>query len=160
MSSNNASSESSPLTYTPLSEIPAAYETVQATFASGVTRSIEWRKAQIKQLGFLVQDNEEQFVEALKKDLNRPAFETLTAEINPFKAEVNEALANVKTWATPTGVKTTLLWMGAGPKVYSEPKGALRLGASGGEELILLAECRRRLDRRDLELYVLSPRCF
>lgn len=108
-----------------------AYDTVQTTFASGVTRSIEWRKAQIKQLGFLVQDNEDAFVEALKLDLNRPAFETLTAEINPFKAEVNEALAHVKSWATPTSVKTTWLWMGAGPKVYSEPKGTLRVLREG-----------------------------
>ena len=46
------------LKYTDIRDIKKAVNTVTQAFESGKTRSIEWRKAQIKQLGFMVQDNE------------------------------------------------------------------------------------------------------
>jgi hypothetical protein len=46
------------LKYTDVRDIKKHVQAVTAAFDSGKTRSIEWRKAQIKQLGFMVQDNE------------------------------------------------------------------------------------------------------
>ena len=48
----------------------------QAAFRSGRTRSVEFRKAQIAQVGYMLQDNEDRFREALKSDLGRPYQET------------------------------------------------------------------------------------
>ncbi|BGP39510.1 Hexadecenal dehydrogenase [Rhodotorula kratochvilovae] len=105
-------------------DIPKAHETVYKTFLTGKTRPVAWRKAQIKQLGLLVQDNEDAFVKALEQDLSRPAFETITAELNPIKAEINEVYRHVEKWAKPQRVKTAVTWISAKPTVYSEPKGA------------------------------------
>ncbi|GAA6056638.1 hypothetical protein JCM3770_006323 [Rhodotorula araucariae] len=110
-------------------DIPKAHETVCRTFLTGKTRPIAWRKSQIQQLGLLVQDNEDAFVKALTQDLGRPAFETITAELNPMKAEINEVYRHVEKWAKPQRVKTALTWVAAKPTIYSEPKGvALIIG--------------------------------
>lgn len=55
-------------------------------------------------------ENEKAFTDAVYLDLNRPAFETITAETNAIKAEVNEAIAHLAGWAKPQGVKTSLIW--------------------------------------------------
>ncbi|GAA5898889.1 hypothetical protein JCM5296_004411 [Sporobolomyces johnsonii] len=109
--------------FTPVEQIQPAYDTVNQTFLSGKTRPLEWRKHQIKQLGFLVQDNEDAFVSALEQDLGRPAFETIVAELNPVKAEINEVYDHVEKWAKPKRVKTVAMWKLSKPTVYSEPKG-------------------------------------
>ncbi|GAA5912424.1 hexadecenal dehydrogenase [Sporobolomyces salmoneus] len=115
--------------FTPTEQIQPAYDAVYETFLSGVTRPVSWRKHQIKQLGFLIQDNEDAFVKALETDFGRPAFETIVAELNPVKAEINEVYDHVEKWATPTKVSTVFMWKAAKPTVYYEPKGvALIIG--------------------------------
>lgn len=71
----------------------------------------------------LQQDNEDAFCAALEKDLGRPHFETITAEINPMKAEINDVHDHVAHWAKPTRVKTSPTWVAAKPTIYHEPKG-------------------------------------
>lgn len=108
---------------TPVDSIPAKHEQAYQTFLSGKTRDIAWRKRQIKQLGFLIQDNEDKFVKALEADFGRPAFETITGEINPAKQEINEVYDHLDKWSKPVRVKTTFAWKGVKPTVYQEPKG-------------------------------------
>ncbi|GAA5990771.1 hypothetical protein JCM10908_000008 [Rhodotorula pacifica] len=108
---------------TPVDQIPALHQQAYSTFLSGKTRSIEYRKRQIKQLGFLIQDNEDKFVRALEQDFGRPRFETITGELNPAKQEINEVYAHLEKWAKPTRVSTTFMWKGVKPTVYHEPKG-------------------------------------
>ncbi|KWU41154.1 aldehyde dehydrogenase [Rhodotorula sp. JG-1b] len=110
---------------TPVDEIPALHRQAYATFLSGKTRSIEYRKRQIKQLGFLIQDNEQQFCRALEQDFGRPAFETITGELNPAKQEIQEVYNHLDKWAKPVRVKTSFAWKGVKPTVYQEPKGVV-----------------------------------
>jgi acyl-CoA reductase-like NAD-dependent aldehyde dehydrogenase len=49
---------------------------LRAGFASRKLRSIEFRKAQLSQLAYLISDNKEAIARALKQDLGRPEFET------------------------------------------------------------------------------------
>ena len=51
-------------------------ETARHTFLSDRARSVEFRKEQIAQVGYLLRDNEDRFKEALKLDLGRHAVET------------------------------------------------------------------------------------
>ncbi|POY72202.1 hypothetical protein BMF94_4778 [Rhodotorula taiwanensis] len=110
---------------TPVDSIPAKHEQAYQTFLAGKTRDIAWRKRQIKQLGFLIQDNEDKFVKALEADFGRPAFETITGEINPAKQEINEVYDHLDKWSKPVRVKTTFAWKGVKPTVYQEPKGVV-----------------------------------
>ena len=72
------------------------------------------------------QDNEPAFIAALAADLSRPDFETIVAELNPLKGEINEAYDHLDKWAKPVKVKTSAVWGLAKATVYSEPKGAFR----------------------------------
>jgi len=65
--------------------ISQIHKELTATFLSGKTRPIAFRKEQIKKLGFLVQDNEQAFADALRKDLGRPEGETLFGETAVMK---------------------------------------------------------------------------
>jgi aldehyde dehydrogenase (NAD+) len=51
------------------------YSTLNKTFRSGKTKPIAFRKVQILQLAYLLQDNLERFKEALAIDLGRPPLE-------------------------------------------------------------------------------------
>lgn len=51
------------------------YSTLNKTFRSGKTKPIAFRKVQILQLAYLVQDNLERFKEAFAIDLGRPPLE-------------------------------------------------------------------------------------
>lgn len=49
---------------------------LRAYFHTGATKSIEWRKEQLRQLRKLVLENEQLLSEACRDDLGKPAFES------------------------------------------------------------------------------------
>ncbi|KAL7008422.1 Hexadecenal dehydrogenase [Cystobasidiomycetes sp. EMM_F5] len=57
--------------YTPLSAIPDIVAGVKAEYYSGKTRSVTWRRTQLRSLGYLVKDNEDQIYDVIHKDLGR-----------------------------------------------------------------------------------------
>ena len=61
-------------------------------FKGNRTRSLSWRKQQLRQLSSLIFDNEEQIRAALKADLNKSKNEALLHELNVVKAEVFETI--------------------------------------------------------------------
>ena len=74
-------------------------------------------------------DNEAAFVEAVRKDLARPQLETIIAEVNYVKSEINEALNHLDKWAKPISVKTEGVWKLTKAKMYTEPKGESRINS-------------------------------
>ena len=52
------------------------HATAREAFASGRTKSIAFRKAQIVQVGYMLKDNEQRIMDAFKSDLGRPYQET------------------------------------------------------------------------------------
>lgn len=75
------------------------YHRLRATFATGKTKDLRWRKWQLKQLYWLLDENEQHFIDSLAKDLHRHAFESLMADINEAKKAVLEALNHLEQWA-------------------------------------------------------------
>ncbi|KAL8277569.1 hypothetical protein RQP46_010001 [Phenoliferia psychrophenolica] len=75
------------------------------------------------------QDNQKAITDAVLADLGRPAFETIVAELEPTKGEINEAISHLNGWAKPRKVKTSFAWYFAKATVASVPKGcALIIG--------------------------------
>ncbi|MDX1885232.1 aldehyde dehydrogenase family protein [Mycolicibacterium sp. 120270] len=72
---------------------------LRATFASGRTRSIEWRKQQLNAIARLMTENEERVAAALEQDLGRNRFEAWLADIASTVGEAKDAAKNVKKWA-------------------------------------------------------------
>lgn len=88
----------------------------------------------------MVRDHEEAFFEALKKDLNKPEYETFGAEIAQLIGEIDFALKNLDTWARPQKVSAALVSFPSRHYVYPQPYGvAFIIGAWNYPILLLLA---------------------
>ncbi|KAJ6016844.1 aldehyde dehydrogenase 3b1 [Penicillium sp. IBT 35674x] len=75
------------------------YDTLRATFASGKTKDLRWRKWQLKQLYWLLDENEDALLSAMSEDLHRHPFESLSTDIAETKNEVIEMIDNVEKWS-------------------------------------------------------------
>jgi aldehyde dehydrogenase (NAD+) len=111
------------LTYSDISSIPGTIASLRATFESGVTRPLSWRRAQLRGLLSLVRENEDAIVAALAADLRRPAFDAIAMEVLVIQAEVHEALANLGAWAADEAVDTPLMLAPATSHIRKEPLG-------------------------------------
>ena len=87
-----------PPTATTTPDIPNTVRRLRETFASGRTRSVEWRKQQLQALESMMVDNEGAIMEALEKDLGRSPFEAWLADIASTAGEAKDAAKNVKKW--------------------------------------------------------------
>ncbi|MFI2839375.1 aldehyde dehydrogenase family protein [Mycolicibacterium neoaurum] len=80
-------------------DIPAVVARMRATYATGRTRDLEWRRRQLRALESLVVDNEEAIAAALRADLGRQPFEAWLADVASTAAEAADAAKNVGKWA-------------------------------------------------------------
>ncbi len=78
--------------------IPETVARLRATFASGRTRSVEWRKQQLKAIEAMMTENETAIVGALTEDLDRGPFESWMADVAPVASEARQAAKNVRKW--------------------------------------------------------------
>lgn len=118
------------LEFDTVESIPAINADLRRAFLSGKTRNLEYRKDQLKQLSFLLRDNEDAWVDALAKDLGRSKFETMFAELLVTITEAVEAVNHLEKWAKKEKVAPGLAWGFHNPHVRREPKGSvLILGA-------------------------------
>lgn len=56
---------------------------LRGTFGSGKTKSVEWRRSQLKALLKLAEFHEGEILEALRSDLSKPELESLLQEVGP-----------------------------------------------------------------------------
>merc|ERR1711942_573850 len=112
----------------------AAYvETVNALRASylgGKLRTLEARRTQLMQFVDMLQDNRELWLDALKKDLHKPAFETDLTELMFTLNEAKHAYNELDSWMKPEKVKRGLLFAMDDAYIRREPFGvSLIMGA-------------------------------
>jgi aldehyde dehydrogenase (NAD+) len=79
-------------------DIPAIVSRLRATFATGRTRSVDWRKQQLRALQRLAEENEEAIAAALEQDLGRKPFEAWLTDVAPTAGEAKDAAKNVGKW--------------------------------------------------------------
>ncbi|HET7202413.1 MAG TPA: aldehyde dehydrogenase family protein [Steroidobacteraceae bacterium] len=119
-----AFSDPSPATAA-LPAIPAVLDRLRATFATGKTRSIEWRLHQLKELARMMRDHEKDFGEALRADLGKCSFEAVLTELSFVESEANYAHKHLKRWLKPKRVRTPLMAMPGRSYIQPEPKGVV-----------------------------------
>ena len=61
----------------------------------------------------------------IKRDLNKPEFETYLGEIGGVLGEIDETIKNLKTWAKSESVKTPLHLKPASSRIIPEPYGVV-----------------------------------
>ena len=115
------------MTITPPAPVDASVlaKTLRATFDSGRTRPLAWRKEQLAGLRRMMEEGEEELLEALRLDLARPKVEAFAADIGHTKQELRHMAKHVERWMKPTKVRMPLAG-GAGQGV--DRAGAARRG--------------------------------
>ncbi|WP_010177305.1 aldehyde dehydrogenase [Aquimarina agarilytica] len=111
-------------------EVKALIDTQRKFFYSNATKPVSFRIAQLKKLKQLLKDNEAQLHKAIYADLRKSEFDNLTTELLPLYSEIDYAVKNLKKWATPKRVKTTILNFPSKSYIVAEPLGvSLIIGA-------------------------------
>ncbi|CEG27282.1 aldehyde dehydrogenase [Bacillus sp. B-jedd] len=92
-------------------------------FAKGNTMDIQFRRESLKKLRKLIQDHEQDFLSALKEDLNKSDFESYLTEVGIVLSELRFTEKNLEKWAKPRRVKSTISLAGSRSYIYPEPYG-------------------------------------
>jgi acyl-CoA reductase-like NAD-dependent aldehyde dehydrogenase len=95
---------------------------MRATYASGRTKSLQWRKQQLRQLLAALIDNHEEVTSAIRADLGGPKIRGF-AELQGAVSGARFALENLDSWAADE--KSAGAPIGGEAFVRSEPKGLL-----------------------------------
>lgn len=83
-------------------EDPAALVArLRATFRSGRTRPLDWRKRQLTRLRDLLTDHREDIADALRADLGKPRAEAYRSEIDFSVREIDHTLDHLEEWLSP-----------------------------------------------------------
>lgn len=93
-------------------------------FATGVTRSYEFRIDELTKLKEMLDLHETEIYQALKNDLNKSPHEVFTTELGVVYAEVNFAIKYLIKWMDKEKVKTPTTHRGSSSYIYKEPYGA------------------------------------
>ncbi|KAH9903161.1 NAD-aldehyde dehydrogenase [Cubamyces lactineus] len=111
--------------YTALEEIPKIHQRARDAYRSGKLKSIEYRREQIAQVGYLLKDNEQRFIDALRTDLGRPAQETIFLDFAAVYIDVKTAYDNVAKWTRSERATFSLNFFVMSPRLRPEPKGVV-----------------------------------
>ncbi len=102
----------------------------QLYFSSDETKSIVFRKTQLKKLKALLIANEPALYEAIYKDFKKSTFETYATELGLVYHEIDTALKELQGWSSRQRVATNLANFPAKSYIISEPLGvAFIMGA-------------------------------
>lgn len=96
---------------------------LRATFETGRTRPMRWRRDQLVALQRLLSEEEEVFVAALNEDLGRPPTEAWLADLAPVATEASYAAKHLRKWMRPRRVGVPLAARPARARIIPEPLG-------------------------------------
>ncbi|KAG0196671.1 Aldehyde dehydrogenase [Mortierella sp. GBA30] len=114
------------LEYKSEEHILQAVHASQAAFKTGLTRVLEFRRRQLEQLWRMLDENTEEFCEALYQDLKKPRFESLIAEVYGTKQDIYDAMVHLNEWAKDERTAPSLLnRFGTTCIKRKEPKGTV-----------------------------------
>lgn len=98
-------------------------------FASGATKTLAFRRDQLRKLRRMVAENETVLFSALRQDLHKPPFEAYGGDTGPVLREIDHALAHLRSWMRPKRVRTPVVYFPAACSIVPEPYGvALIIG--------------------------------
>ncbi|MFT6084809.1 MAG: aldehyde dehydrogenase (NAD+) [Glaciecola sp.] len=103
---------------------------LKRTFATGRTKSYQWRVEQLNALKLLIEENSKAIISALHTDLGKCETESWLAEIGYSLADIKGNLKRLKTWMKPAKISTPMITQPGKSYTISEPLGvALIIGA-------------------------------
>jgi aldehyde dehydrogenase (NAD+) len=106
-------------------DVPATVAQLRATFESGRTRSLDWRRDQLKRLRSLLVERESELLAALAADLGKPPTEAWATDIGFVISEIDHALRHLRSWVRPRRVWAPLVTRPARASIVREPLGVV-----------------------------------
>ena len=116
------------------------FDAQKALFASGVTRTYDWRVEQLDRMARMIGENEERFQKAMAKDF-KTASQEYIFETQASAGETEVQKSQLKEWMKPVEAPVPRCLAKTGHKgmVYREPYGvALIIGPFNGPLLLLI----------------------
>ncbi|MGK4578601.1 aldehyde dehydrogenase family protein [Kitasatospora sp. HPMI-4] len=113
------------LTTTAAADAAATVTRLNAAFATGRTKPLAWRKAQLRALRRLLVEQEDAFAAALHTDLGKNATEAYTTEIGFSINEIDHTLRHLDRWLRPRRVPVPLALQPARARTVREPLGTV-----------------------------------
>ena len=111
---------------------------LRSYYQAGATKSLAFRKEQLKKLRLAVQKYETVIAEALYTDLKKSPEEVYATETGLVLTEINVALKNLSQWLEPEDVNTNLVNLPSGSRVYRDPLGVVLIIAPWNYPMQLL----------------------
>ncbi|MBV8950863.1 MAG: aldehyde dehydrogenase family protein [Actinobacteria bacterium] len=110
---------------TPVQDIPDIVKRLRTAFASGRTRTADWRREQLGRLVTMLRERESDFVTAVNRDLGRAPTEAYATEIGFTVAEAEHARRHLARWMRPERVTPPVALQPARARVHCEPVGVV-----------------------------------
>ncbi|MFC8528911.1 aldehyde dehydrogenase family protein [Nocardia sp. NPDC057227] len=115
-------------------------ERARSAFASGRTRPLSWRIAQLEGLLRFVDDSDADIAAAIGADLGRSPMATFMADIGPVRHEIRHTLAKLASWVRPTPVRVSAATAPGRAWSLPEPKGTVLILGTWNFPLLLTVQ--------------------
>jgi aldehyde dehydrogenase (NAD+) len=119
-----APNDTQPPTPSPV-DIPDTVKRLRATFESGRTRPLEWRRAQLQALRAMLVEREGALLGALAADLGKPATEAYAADVGFLFADLDMACKHLRSWTRPQRVRAPMIVQPGKAQIVQEPSGVV-----------------------------------
>lgn len=123
-----------------MNTIPEILSKQSTFFKSQKTKDVSYRLSLLKALKNEIVSNEQAIYDALKKDFNKPEFETFISEFGLVISELNLVIKNLKKWTKPKRVKSSMLTYPSRDYIYKEPYGNILIIAPWNYPFLLAME--------------------
>src|SRR5271170_4533574 len=123
-----------------MNQFQKIFDAQKALFATGVTRSYEWRVDQLDRMARMIRENEGRFQEAMAKDF-KTASQEYNFETQASAGETEVQKSQLKEWMKPVEAPVPRFLAKTGHKgmIYREPYGVtLIIGPFNGPLLLLI----------------------
>lgn len=98
---------------------------LNATFASGKTRSLDWRRQQLVGLSRMLDEEADAVYAALEQDLGKCKAESFVAELGFLQADIKHTLKHLGKWQKPRKVSTPVMAQPGKSYQYPQPLGTV-----------------------------------
>jgi len=123
-----------------LNTIPDIISRQRKFFKSQKTKDLDYRLSLLRALKVEILANEQAVIDALNKDFKKSEFEGYLSEFGIVISELNFAIKNLKRWAKPKRIKSSLLTFPSKDYLYQEPFGTVLIIAPWNYPFLLAME--------------------
>src|SRR5919106_2799189 len=97
-----------PSPVSPSADSSAVVDRLRATFESGRTRPLAWRREQLVRMRAMLVERERELLAALAADLGKPRVEAWATDIGFVVSNIEYTLGRLKRWTRPEKVRLPL----------------------------------------------------